>query len=307
MSYSDIPQINNLIAEKKELLTKNGISIKLKQKIPYGTQLFLYGKGEEGLINIYFSKKKGYSFVDCSSNGLSNSVISLIKGEIISLDNVVSSKDQEDSFKCWIGTDESGKGDFFGPLVVAGFIAFKEDEPDFKILGITDSKKLNKDDIHRIAEELYSKYANRISLQIFTNELYNSEYEKYKNLNHLLASGHISVINDLIDKESSIDGIIADKFADEALIRNGVKNSKIPLIQRTKGESNAAVAAASIIARYEFEKEMEKLSSIYETTLPFGAGANVKNTAKMIFEKWGVECLKSVVKKHFKTYNEIVS
>lgn len=58
MSYSDIPQINNLIAEKKELLTKNGISIKLKQKIPYGTQLFLYGKGEEGLINIYFSKKR---------------------------------------------------------------------------------------------------------------------------------------------------------------------------------------------------------------------------------------------------------
>lgn len=202
----------------------------------------------------------------------------------------------------YIGTDESGKGDFFGPLVIAGVFVDIETAKKFKTLGIKDSKKLDDKTILKYAAEIRNSTAH--SVIIIMPDKYNQLYASFKNLNKLLAWGHARAIENVLNKQNC-SYALSDKFGDESLIKNALLElgKKITLEQRTKGESFIAVAAASIIARAEFVKRCNELKNKYSIDFPKGASDKVIETAKDFVKRFGKDELKYVAKTHFKTVN----
>ncbi len=205
----------------------------------------------------------------------------------------------------YIGTDESGKGDFFGPLCVSAVLIEEKNYQKFIDLGIRDSKTLNDKKILELALQIQKNAI--FSTVAIGNERYNELYLKFKNLNKLLAWGHARVIENILEKFPTCDNALSDKFGDESLILNALmKNGrKINLIQRTKAESDIAVACASVVARATYVQKMKSLEKFYGLELPKGASEKVKTCAKLFVQKYGRERLKEVSKIHFKTYNEI--
>lgn len=205
----------------------------------------------------------------------------------------------------YIGTDESGKGDFFGPLVVAGVLVNEENAEAFKKLGIKDSKTLKDKQILELAYEI--KKDAITSVVVIGNEKYNELYVKFKNLNKLLAWGHARVIENILEKEHC-EYALSDKFGDESLILNALmkKGQSIKLEQRVRAESDIAVAAASILARATFVQHIADLESFYGCKFPKGCNDGVKDAARIFIKQFGKLRLKEVCKAHFKTYHEIM-
>lgn len=203
-----------------------------------------------------------------------------------------------------IGTDESGKGDFFGPLVIAGVLVDEKNAEAFLELGIKDSKKISDKKILKFAEEI--KKSAPYSVIAISNGKYNELYANMKNLNKLLAWGHARVIENILEK-TPCDYAISDKFGDDRFIQNALmKNGKnIKLDQFTKGESDIAVAAASVLARAAFVEKMQSMSDTYGIVFQKGCGPKVKETAKEFISKHGREKLSEVCKTHFCTYKEV--
>lgn len=205
----------------------------------------------------------------------------------------------------YIGTDESGKGDFFGPLVIAGVQVCEENKKKFIDFGIKDSKKLDDKKIKQLASFIR---ANAIhSVIVITPKKYNELYYKFNNLNKLLAWGHARAIENILEK-SDCNYALADKFGDESLIKNALMNKgkQIILNQMVRAESDIAVAAASVLARAEFVKRMEEMSLKYELNFSKGASDKVIEEAKKFTDKYSVERLNEVAKMHFKTAKEII-
>ena len=203
-----------------------------------------------------------------------------------------------------IGIDESGKGDFFGPLVVAGCYLTKEGAEKMKTLGAMDSKKLTDKKILELSDII--KQSSVFDVVVIGNKKYNELYSKFKNLNKLLAWAHSTVLENLLQKTDATISI-SDKFGDEKFILNALKEKgkKIELIQQTKAESDTAVACASILARAEFVKRISKMSEEYGINFPKGAGENVLATGKKFVEQYKKEELINVSKTHFKTYESL--
>lgn len=205
-----------------------------------------------------------------------------------------------------IGIDESGKGDFFGPLCVGGLYADEKGIKKLISLNIRDSKKITDKSILDIAAILKANYKIAV-IRIFP-EKYNELYLKFKNLNHLLAWAHSSVISQLVEK-TSCKNVIIDQFANKSVVESAVrrKNLKINLEQRTKAEEDPIVAGASIIARAAFLKGLEELSAEYNQKLPKGASSFVIDIGRKFVEKHGPEALEKVAKIHFKTKDAILN
>ena len=210
------------------------------------------------------------------------------------------------NYEKYIGTDESGKGDFFGPLVIAGVQVCENNKKKFIDLGIKDSKKLDDKKIKQLAAIIK---ANSIhSVIVITPQKYNELYYKFNNLNKLLAWGHARAIENILEK-SDCNYALADKFGDESLIKNALlnKGKQIILNQMVRAESDIAVAAASVLARAEFVKRMEEMSLKYELNFSKGASDKVINEAIKFTDKYSKERLNEVAKIHFKTMKNINS
>lgn len=203
-----------------------------------------------------------------------------------------------------IGTDESGKGDFFGPLVIAGVMVDEQAAKIFSDAGIKDSKKITDKKILTLAPliQQHSVY----SVVAISNSRYNELYYKIKNLNKLLAWGHARVIENVLEKRNC-EYALSDKFGDESLIKSALmeKGKSIRLEQMVRAESDVAVAAASVLARAVFVQKIAEMEKTYGLKFPKGCSSMVKDTAREFVEKFGRERLKEVCKTHFKTYNEI--
>ncbi len=204
-----------------------------------------------------------------------------------------------------IGIDESGKGDFFGPLVIAGAFLDESAAKTLQKAGVTDSKKL--DDKKILELESLIKEVATFDVIAISPVKYNELYGRFKNLNRLLAWGHSTVLENILTKKPC-NIAISDKFADESVIQSALKErgKSIRLIQQTKAESDTAVAAASILARAEFVKRISNLSSEYGTNLPKGASNLVLEQGQKFAAKYGRGELKNVAKLHFKTYEKII-
>jgi len=200
----------------------------------------------------------------------------------------------------WIGSDEAGKGDYFGPLVVAGVVVDDTMAPLLEELGVKDSKRLSDNS----AKELAAKI-NRMclcSVVIIGPKRYNELYNEIRNLNRLLAWGHSRAIENILDREEC-DYALADQFGDEKFIINALmeKGKRIKVKQEIKAEGNIGVAAASILARAEFLRQLVMLSTKYGMDFPKGASPAVIEAGKDFVKKYGKGKLSEVAKIHFKT------
>lgn len=204
-----------------------------------------------------------------------------------------------------IGVDESGKGDFFGPLCVAGVLVDEKSEELFAQLGIKDSKKLSDKKILEFEKIIKANAVH--SIIAISNTKYNELYASFKNLNKLLAWGHAKVIENICENHKC-DYALSDKFGDEKLIKSALMKyeNNIELRQETHAESlDIAVAAASVLARATYVRKMADMEDKYGIKFQKGCSSLVKDVAKTFIKKYGKENLKDVCKTHFKTYNEV--
>ncbi|MCU0783922.1 MAG: ribonuclease HIII [Verrucomicrobia bacterium] len=208
-----------------------------------------------------------------------------------------------------IGVDESGKGDFFGPMCVAGVYVNEAVINTWKDAGVRDSKNISSDkkisDLAKLIRETPGCVTTVVPIG---NEAYNRLYAKMKSVNTVLAWGHARVIENLMGQQHRMKPApvraISDQFAssksviEKALMFMG---KKLELVQRHKAEEDLAVAAASILARYEFVKRLAALGKPYSVEFPKGAGSAVDTIAKEFVSAHGSELLAKVAKMHFRT------
>ncbi|MFP4259541.1 MAG: ribonuclease HIII [Opitutales bacterium] len=208
-------------------------------------------------------------------------------------------------FELHAGCDESGKGDLFGPLVTACVIADGDMVRQWIALGVADSKKLTDGSILKLDKAIRQTEGVVIRTAFARMPKYNQLYAKFdKNLNKLLAWYHSKSLTQALDERPAPWGLL-DQFTKQKLVDAYVKDRKeFKLISRTKAESDPVVAAASIVARAVYVREMKRLSDEAGETLVKGAGAKVLEQAKKIVEKKGPEALGNFAKMHFKTAYE---
>ena len=206
------------------------------------------------------------------------------------------------------GVDESGKGDFFGPLAVAAVYADETTAPKLRQLGVCDSKLVKSSaKIYELARGIRGIVNGGFSLLLLKPETYNRLYEQIGNLNRMLAWGHARVIENLLEQVPTCPRMLSDKFGNEILIKRALmeRGKKITLQQRTKAESDVAVAAASILAREAFLRGMGALSDELRLELPRGAGSQVKAAGRKLLAERGEEVFRRCAKLHFKTWAEL--
>ena len=208
-----------------------------------------------------------------------------------------------------VGSDEVGTGDYYGPIVVTACFVSRDDIPFLEELGVGDSKKIDDSKILKIAPQIAKKIKYRSV--ILSNKEYNEKYTKDINMNKIKAILHNRVLYQLINEEKpEYDYIIVDEFAREARYYDYISGQK--LIQRgitflTKAEDkNNAVACASIISRYLFLKEFDKLCDEIHIPLPKGAGHDVDTIGEEVVEKYGEDKLKDIAKLNFKNTDRIL-
>ena len=208
-----------------------------------------------------------------------------------------------------VGSDEVGTGDYFGPIVVTASYVTKDDVSFLDELGVGDSKKINDEKIKKIAPEIAKRVKYRSV--ILSNKEYNEKYTKDVNMNKIKAIMHNRVLYQLVNEEKpKYDYIIVDEFAREARYYDYLKD--IPNVQRditfmTKAEDkNLAVACSSIISRYLFLKEFDKLCDEIHISLVKGASKEVDKIGEEVVEKYGEEKLKDIAKLNFKNTERIL-
>jgi ribonuclease HIII len=198
------------------------------------------------------------------------------------------------------GLDESGKGDFFGPLCFAGVFASEEHIKELVKLGVKDSKKMSDEAVLVVSQKIKKTLPYKI-LRLFP-ETYNQLYVKFHNLNRMMAWGHATVLEDLITKTQCKKAIL-DQFAPAELMQDILKRKKmeIDLVQRFRAEEDPVVAAASILARAAFLEGLQDLSERIQVALPKGASSQVIEAGKKAVRTHGPDILTVVSKSHFKT------
>jgi len=273
------------------------------KKIPYA---IFQAQEEDTVITLYESGKAMFQ-------GTSADVDAAMWGSI--LDNTKehraeTKKKEEKYYYCnSVGSDEVGTGDYFGPIVVTATYVKKEDIPSLEELGVGDSKKIDDNKILKIAPKL-AKIVKYRSV-ILNNQEYNEKYTKNVNMNKIKAIMHNKVLYQLIKEEQpKTDYIIVDEFAREKRYYEYIadmKNIQKNITFMTKAEDkNLAVAAGSIISRYIFLKEFDKLSDSLHIPLPKGAGKDVDTIGEEIVEKHGEDKLKEIAKLNFKNTDRIL-
>lgn len=208
-----------------------------------------------------------------------------------------------------LGVDESGKGDFFGPLCIAGVYVNESIITVWQDVGIQDSKNISSDKrIAHLAKVIRETPGCVSTVVPIGNEAYNRLYHSMGSVNKILAWGHARVIENLLGQKHRMTPLplraISDQFAhDKATVAKALMGlgREIELVQRHKAESDMSVAAASILARHEFVTRLAALEKQFKVTLPKGASAAVDQAAKEFVMQRGVEMLAKVSKMHFRT------
>lgn len=204
------------------------------------------------------------------------------------------------TISAWLGSDESGKGDYFGPLVVCAVRVERTQLPLLDELGVADCKDLSDQQVRELAPGL--KQLTPHSLVRLGPKRYNALYRKIGNLNRLLAWAHARAIENVLEAHPETTVAVVDKFGPEHRIRTALmeRGRTLTVVQRTRAEDDPAVAAASILARADFLAALSSLGRRYAIKLPKGAGGPVLSAGHRFVQKTGVEALEDVAKLHFK-------
>lgn len=205
-----------------------------------------------------------------------------------------------------IGSDEVGTGDYFGPIVVTGAYVPKEHISFLEELGVTDSKKLDDSKILEIVPKLIQKIP--YACYVLSNRQYNETYSQELNMNKIKAILHNKVLLAMTNQYPKIDYVVVDQFAAPNVYFNYLKEGPVyrNITFMTKAESKClSVACASMISRYVFIKEFEKLEKIVGKQLPKGAGSIVDEVGVTILKEQGMEMLEKIAKLSFKNTDKI--
>jgi ribonuclease HIII len=211
-------------------------------------------------------------------------------------------------FEPHFGVDESGKGDFFGPLVIAGVFVDRGIARKLIDAGVQDSKRIGSDArIRALADAIRKNSMGLVDVVLIGPAKYNELYEKFGNLNKLLAWGHARVIENLLAKKPDCPRSLSDQFADARLIEQSLlrHGRKIHIQQRPRAESDIAVAAASILAREGFINWLEREGKKQGMRLERGVSPAVKTAAEKIVKENGPDVLRQLAKVHFRTAHAV--
>jgi ribonuclease HIII len=207
----------------------------------------------------------------------------------------------------WIGSDESGKGDYFGPLVTCAVRVEREQLDLLAELGVADSKTLSDRQVHALAPGLKAVVAYQ--QVVLRPERYNELYDRMgRNLNKLLAWTHARAIEDVLDRDGEVTIAVIDRFGPEQRIRAALleRGRALRVVQRPRAEDDPAVAVASVLARNEFLWQLRALEKEFGVKLAKGAGPPVLAAGRRFVATHGVDALGKVAKLHFKTTETFV-
>ena len=208
-----------------------------------------------------------------------------------------------------VGSDEVGVGDFLLPMIVVAAYVRKSQIRTLRKLGIDDSKKMNDAKILEVGPEVIKRFAfSKLTLH---NDKYNEMYLKNENINSLKAKMHNRALSNMVGIHKDAKHVFVDQFAAENLYYSYLDERDEPIVKdiifKTKGESYyPSVALASVIARYFFLLEQQKMSKEYGIDIPYGAGVKADKVAKELLDKLGIEEFTKLVKKNFKNYNKLL-
>lgn len=320
------PILAQQIKHIKASLQGAAISCTDEKAINYGYQLTCSKGSESGRINVYHGKKGISIVVQGKAGAFKDTLTALAKrqgqGSTAQPTAIKQTRPvpktasftptstllHPPGIPAWMGCDESGKGDVFGPLVAAACLIKADEEDQLRALGVCDSKLLTDKDIAVIARGIKKIVGNRCIVNILLPVVYNSRYNEYKrnhqNLNHLLGDTHSANIHSLLSKYEC-PCIIVDKFGKEEYVLRGLKKEvqTHTIVQVTKGERDTAVAAASILARQGFVEAMRDLSAAYSMFFPKGAYLGISDTIRRFRRQYGDEKLQFVGKLNFKNFD----
>ena len=301
---SGVPQVDEHVAAVLPRLHAVGIFPQDMQPIPYGLKL-VFGEGKlSSTVSLYYSKKKGLSIVAGKGKGHAGAedIARMLRGE-------PELPADEASLDRWIGTDEAGKGDYFGPLSTAAVLLDRDSAEQVVALGATDSKQLNNKRLLVIAAGLRKLLGRNHSVvainPIRYNELYADLRRNNRKLNDLVAWTHGRAVGDLVDRDLTFDAVVVDRFASKALIRRNMPGG-LRILARPKAEDNPAVAAASILARARYLERLAQLSEEFGVEIRSGAGQPVIEAGRKLVQMHGEEILWKVGKHHFRTTQTIL-
>ena len=214
-----------------------------------------------------------------------------------------------DAYKPHMGIDESGKGDFFGPMVVGAVYVDPDLARTMREMDVKDSKSITSDKkILGLGRDLRKLLGRRCATVKIGPEAYNRLYSKMRNVNTLLGWAHARAIEDLLDEVPGCPRAVSDQFGKKEQVRNSLmkKGKQIELIQRHKAETDIAVAAASILARETFVRALLGMEKDYDLPFPKGASDAVQAAAAELAQKHGPEILLKTAKCHFKTTDVVL-
>jgi len=252
-------------------------------------------------IQVYFGKKGIKTVIQGDSNSNEYKRIQNIIFDQTSLGFIQIKINEPEEY---IGSDECGKGDFFGPLITAAVYVNKEIQQQLKDAGVRDSKDLKEPQISLLAKKIKSLVGDKYEVIKINPAKYNQLYDKFKNLNKLLNWAHSKAVDSLLSK-TNCSTVITDKFSNRDLtITNNSNHSDVNFIQETRAEKYTAVAAASILARNEFNNWFDQQKKI-GFDFPKGASEAVTEAASKLLKKIPDNDISNFVKIHFKTFNKI--
>ena len=292
-----------IIGRYKDYLVKENLQVSNPLRNEFSYQVSISDNKEKVSLLVFFGKKGNKVVLQGNKElKLYKSVNDLIFGEKFFDD----SKPEEEPSYPYIGTDESGKGDYFGPLVVAGVYLTPDTGKLLRSIGIRDSKELNDYQIIKIASEIKKNSKVISDAVLISPEKYNQLYKKMGNLNRLMGWAHARVTENLLNKCDAGE-VISDKFGNEKVILDALqtKGRTINLKQVTKAEKFTAVAAASVLARESVINWFRIQSRKYKIEIPKGSSSEVESVAKQLYQKYGEDTLTKLVKLHFKTTNKV--
>ncbi len=271
----------------RAFLQEKNFVIQDERKIDYGHQFKIANGDDVVTVNFYTT---GKVLVQGKASDLKSEIESWVGG---------TSPAPQETGAARIGMDESGKGDYFGSLVAAAVYVDAATEPKLIRLGARDSKTLTESRIMELENDI--KIVCPHAVIEFNPERYNALFDEMRNMNKVLAHGHATALEKVLDQVSCGLAIL-DQFGDERYVKNALlqKGKQLKLEQRPKAESDVAVAAASILARAGFVRSIESLSKLVALDLPKGASdPSIDSIRQAIIKQHGQAMLSKVAKLHF--------
>ncbi|WP_372806811.1 ribonuclease HIII [Pontiella sp.] len=289
--------------QQRELKRLLGSSKYLKQSVPH-TQMAV--SIPDCRINLYNSGK-----LLVQGKAAQEWITFTLETEILK-EAVMGYEDFHDpeAFQPHMGIDESGKGDFFGPLVIASAYVDEGLVEKLREMGVRDSKKISSDNVAlNMARDIRKLLGDRCAMVTIGPRAYNRMYAKIRNVNKMLAWGHARAIENLLEKVPDCPRALSDKFGPTHQIERALfdKGKKIKLDQRTKAESDPAVAAASILARAGFIHALKQMGKAQGFEIPKGASDKVRREAEKLVANKGPGILLDTAKCHFQTTDKVLA